>query len=427
MVETSLIRSTASSSRLLLGRLFRAELVWLFFTVLAFTMLTTGVQSFSLKMATSSRPRPIETPSFQIPDMANVQEQACMDAASRMKQVQVPMMTTNDDNATVGISYIHWPATSRGRSTTPPIVLIHGFDSSCLEYRRLGPLLSSTSNSDVYAVDLLGWGFTQLDGPVSDFSARSKVQALRSFIDTTVTTKKAGSSSPFYIAGSSLGGAAAMEIAATVPHCAGLILIDAQGFVDGLGPMSNLPTPLAKLGVQVLQSVALRRSANQMSYYDKETYATEDAVTIGRLHCCGAYTEDWKMAMVNFMQSGGFRPSTFLSQIRIPTLVLWGRQDNILDGKEFAPKFLQEIPTASLRWIEECGHVPHLEQPNETAQAIAEFVQSTNNSRGQSGTKQGATDDKFSLPTTKNPIVLAASAIGITTAGVVMADLLPLH
>jgi hypothetical protein len=30
-----------------------------------------------------------------------------------------------------------------------------------------------------------------------------------------------------------------------------------------------------------------------------------------------------------------------------------------------------------LQWIEECGHVPHLEKPEETASAIASFVTST--------------------------------------------------
>jgi len=38
----------------------------------------------------------------------------------------------------------------------PP--LLHGFDSSCLEYRRLFPLLAE--RAETWAVDLLGWGFT---------------------------------------------------------------------------------------------------------------------------------------------------------------------------------------------------------------------------------------------------------------------------
>ena len=97
--------------------------------------------------------------------------------------------------------------------------------------------------------------------------------------------------------------------------------MDAQGFVDGIGPMSALPTPLAKLGVGVLKSIPLRSSANQMSYFDKETFATDEAVTVGRLHCL---QEGWSDALVNFMQSGGFSPSQLVPQVQVPSLVLVG-------------------------------------------------------------------------------------------------------
>jgi hypothetical protein len=64
-----------------------------------------------------------------------------------------------------------------------------------------------------------------------------------------------------------------------------------------------------------------------------------------------------------------------VAQIEAPSLVLWGRQDGILE-KEFAQRFLDTLPDAALQWIEECGHVPHLEQPEETARAISEFLRS---------------------------------------------------
>ena len=34
------------------------------------------------------------------------------------------------------------------------------------------------------------------------------------------------------------------------------------------------------------------------------------------------------------------------------------------------------MPNAQLHWIEECGHVPHLEQPEVTANVIVEFLMS---------------------------------------------------
>jgi pimeloyl-ACP methyl ester carboxylesterase len=110
-----------------------------------------------------------------------------------------------------------------------------------------------------------------------------------------------------------------------------------------------------------------------MSYFDKKTFATEEAQVIGRLHCL---RDGWDDAMVSFMQSGGFAPSSKVPLIESPVLVLWGRQDGILEGNKFANKFVDTLPNARLQWIEECGHVPHLEQPEVTAEAIANFLES---------------------------------------------------
>ena len=310
---------------------------------------------------------------FTTPDTAGIQEQACIDAARNMKRVSVPVSEEISPSGSVGISYIHWPAAKR--SSLPPLVMIHGFDSSALEYRRLGPKLAE-KGINVYAVDVLGWGFTQLDG-IRSFSAASKVAALKSFVETVL-----GPNTGFCIAGASLGGAAAIELAAVEKEkCLGLVLMDAQGFTDGVGPMASLPKHLAKLGVGVLKSIPLRNSANQMSYFDKETFATEEAQVIGRLHCL---RDGWEDAMVSFMQSGGFSPSSKVPQIESPALVMWGRQDTILDGNEFANKFVETLPSARLQWIEECGHVPHLEKPDETSDAILSFMSSDVQSKSSS-------------------------------------------
>lgn len=330
--------------------------------------------------STSSSLQVTLDPTFVPPDMSTIEEVACQAAAARMKRVLVPVSKDVSPSGQVGVSYVHWPSSTRvSSSSSLPLIMIHGFDSSALEYRRLGSLLAARG-IDTYAVDLLGWGYTQLQD-VTSFSAAAKVEALESFATTMFGGK------PFCVAGASLGGAAVIELASrNAELCQGLILIDAQGFVDGIGPMASMPTPLASLGVQVLKSVPLRSSANQMSYFDKATFATDDAVRIGRLHCL---QEGWSEALVSFMQSGGFSPSLKVPTIQAPALVLWGRQDGILDGNEFAQKFVEQLPNAQLRWIEECGHVPHLEQPDLTAYEIQEFLSTIAPARGGVGLPQG--------------------------------------
>lgn len=304
--------------------------------------------------------------SFTPPDItgeSGITENACEDAAMKMNRVKVPVPEYVCSDGEVGISFIHWEAEKK--SDTLPIILVHGFDSSCLEYRRLGPKLAALG-IDTYAVDILGWGFSQLKS-VNTFSAQAKVDALAGF------WKVIGDDKPVCVAGASLGGAAAIEYAAAFPDVVkACVLIDAQGFVDGVGPMAQLPKFLAEAGVQVLKSVPLRRMANEMSYFNKEMYATEDAVKVGRLHCL---QDGWNDALVSFMLSGGFSPSSKVATIGSPSLVLWGRQDKILEI-EFAEKFINTLPSAELRWIEECGHVPHLEQSETTANEIAQFLSS---------------------------------------------------
>jgi pimeloyl-ACP methyl ester carboxylesterase len=54
-------------------------------------------------------------------------------------------------------------------------------------------------------------------------------------------------------------------------------------------------------------------------------------------------------------------------------LVVWGRNDEILDPS-YADKFMDVLPNAHMVWIDECGHVPALEQPDALVSAIDSFV-----------------------------------------------------
>ena len=293
----------------------------------SFTVKTTN-NNLQHKIVTKSRFNPLfVATSFNPPDTRNtysISEDACAEAASLMKQVDVQVSETISETGTAGISYIHWPAEKK--TNTLPLLLVHGFDSSCLEFRRLGPKLAALGIS-VYAVDLLGWGFTQLDG-VDDFSADAKIEALKNFWKTV------GNNDPVCVGGASLGGASAIEFASDpLSPAEAAIMIDAQGFTDGIGPPSLLPPFLARLGVKVLKSEGLRDSANQMSYFDKETFATNDALKTGRIHCL---REGWEDAQLNFIKSGGFYPSEKVKKVTQKTLVLWGRNDEILDREKYA-------------------------------------------------------------------------------------------
>uniref|UniRef100_A0A7R9VBF3 AB hydrolase-1 domain-containing protein n=1 Tax=Chlamydomonas euryale TaxID=1486919 RepID=A0A7R9VBF3_9CHLO len=134
--------------------------------------------------------------------------------------------------------------------------------------------------------------------------------------------------------------------------------------------MAKLPRVLAELGVRVLQAEWLRTKAGLAAYFDKRTYATKDAVRLGRLH---TFQPGWMEANVAFMRSGGYSVSSRIKDVSVDTLVLWGRNDEILDAK-FAEQFTRELPTSRLVYVERCGHTPHLESAPFVAEQIKDFL-----------------------------------------------------
>ena len=100
-----------------------------------------------------------------------------------------------------------------------PIVLLHGFDSSAIEYRRLAPLIAQ--NRNVYIPDILGWGFSD-HSEVTSFTPEAKMAHLKSFIREIV-------GEPCIVIGASLGGAIAILLATESPELVEkVVLIDAQ-------------------------------------------------------------------------------------------------------------------------------------------------------------------------------------------------------
>jgi pimeloyl-ACP methyl ester carboxylesterase len=62
-----------------------------------------------------------------------------------------------------------------------------------------------------------------------------------------------------------------------------------------------------------------------------------------------------------------------LSTISVPTFILWGREDKIIPLK--VGEMLHEaIPNSTLEIIEQCGHIPHEEKPDEAIARISRFL-----------------------------------------------------
>jgi pimeloyl-ACP methyl ester carboxylesterase len=114
----------------------------------------------------------------------------------------------------------------------------------------------------------------------------------------------------------------------------------------------------------------LVQAANKMAYHNVDKFATLDAMRVGRLH---THLPGWQDANVAFMRSGGYSISARIPHVQQEALVLWGRQDQILEP-QYASQFQQALPKCTLQWIEDCGHCGHLEQAHFTADAILRFA-----------------------------------------------------
>lgn len=270
---------------------------------------------------------------------------------------QVKVAAINTPLADVAIPTAYVAGTDSG--SAPPLLLIPGFDSSLLEFRRLLPLLAPQA----WAVDLLGFGFSDRTLYPSLSPGAIKVH-LHSFWQQQINR-------PMVLVGASMGGAAAIDFALTYPEAvAGLVLIDAAGFAAGPAMGNLMVPPLDSWATAFLRNPRVRRSISRQAYFDK-TFVTADAELCAALHlqCSG-----WQEALIAFTKSGGYNFLTAkISAIACPTLVIWGEQDKILGTKD-ARRFEQAIADCKLVWISNCGHVPHLEKPQETAAAIAPFI-----------------------------------------------------
>jgi pimeloyl-ACP methyl ester carboxylesterase len=242
-----------------------------------------------------------------------------------------------------------------------PIVFLHGFDSSLLEFRRIMPLIAA--KQEVWAIDLLGFGFTERL-PNCPFSPAS-IDAHLYFTWQNLIDR------PIILVGVSMGGAAAIEFTLTHPEIVDrLILIDSAGYTQPPQIGKFLIKPLGYLATKFLSSPKVRISVSKKAYCDR-SFVTDDAQLCAALHL---EMPRWSETLIDFTRSGGYGYSIDrLPAIKQQTLILWGDSDRIL-GTAPAQQFVQNLPNGRLEWIPNCGHVPHLEMAEITATSILDFI-----------------------------------------------------
>ena len=249
-----------------------------------------------------------------------------------------------------------WPVAVLGEG--PPALLLHGFDSSFQEFRRLAPLLASSVQ--LFIPDLYGFGFCPRPSG-GDYSPSGVLRHLE------VLAQEIGgrNPAPLGLIGASMGGSVAVELARRLPEQVNRLLLLAPAGLTGR-PMP-LPPLLDGLGVRFLALPGVRRGLCRTAFADPDAAAGAAELEIASLHL---QSPGWADALRRFARSGGFAGAGAPLPHQ-PITVLWGANDHILRApqKRAALALLGE----RVRELDACGHLPHLDQ---TATVAATWLDS---------------------------------------------------
>ena len=245
-----------------------------------------------------------------------------------------------------------WPVAVVGQG--PPLLLLHGFDSCFLEFRRLVPLLAA--DHQLFIPDLFGFGFRPRPA-----GADYNPQGVLNHLEALVARIRATSTVPIGLIGASMGGSVAVELARRQPQAIARLLLLAPAGLTGR-PMP-VPPLLDALGVRFLALPGVRRGLCRTAFADPDRDVGPAELEIASLHLA---SPGWAQALAAFARSGGFAGggSPLPPQ---PLQVLWGQQDRILrpPQKRAALALLGDCVLE----LDDCGHLPHIDRPAAVALA----------------------------------------------------------
>ena len=225
----------------------------------------------------------------------------------------------------------------------PLLVLLHPLGA---DRHVWAPVMERlTAERDVIAVDLPGFGeSTPLNG-----SGPPTPAALAAAVAEALPDE------PYHVAGNSLGGWVALELAAA-GHARSVTAIAPAGlWPEPLAPKRGIARGLAKVmqpGLPALvRSTAGRRLALASTVAHAECVPPEAALRLVRAYADAPGFE----AVSQAMRAGRF---TRLEHLRVPVTLVWPEHDRLVARPAHLPPTVRSVPLA------DAGHVPMWDAPD---------------------------------------------------------------
>lgn len=171
----------------------------------------------------------------------------------------------------------------------------------------------------------------------------------------------------FALVGTSAGGNLALEVVATAPErVAGLWLMGCNPGLHGDPEGARRSSERVRAGAfeEVVEELIGR------AVYTAGPHAQEALATLRRM--ARRFSPEAFLRINDAMRE---RPPRWdaLDTLRAPALLVWGRHDQF-SSVERAAAILARVSSARLIVLEDCGHLPTLEQPDACTQAAREWL-----------------------------------------------------
>ena len=169
---------------------------------------------------------------------------------------------------------------------------------------------------------------------------------------------------PYILMGSSMGGWLSAEMAA-MDHrnLKALVLIDAAG----VRPVNGEITEIFMVSAQTRAGQRFFDTSQVPNYENLTREMTPEEALVEHSNQEMASRLCWKPYLHN--------PSLphYLTKVTTPTLIVWGKQDAIIP-LECGEIYQQALPNAKLEVIDQCGHSPQVEKPQEFNKVVTDFL-----------------------------------------------------